>query len=196
MGLCTVGQSISSGWTITITVNSWPCPTLQPWLTVTNFGCFLTGLCNIPSQSGGGNSGGGGGGAGAGQGGAANNGIKGTVRADCESPKELRRCVPARCCECRKLHDRQFAGQLCQTCPADNPNNGFNGGNSTTTIDANNFANADPVTQTGVVVHEWFHQMQINNSYLFRFKVFFNRQGVEAEANAAAKEAIQKCGPG
>jgi hypothetical protein len=87
-------------------------------------------------------------------------------------------------------------GAYAVTSPSDNASNGFNGGNSTTTIDASNFVNADPVTQTGVVVHEWFHQMQINNSYVFRFKVFFNRQGVEAEANAAAKEAIQKCGPG
>jgi RHS repeat-associated protein len=87
-------------------------------------------------------------------------------------------------------------GNYAQTGPSDDPNNGFNGGNSTTTIDANSFANADPTTQTGVVVHEWFHQMQINNSFLFRFRVFFNRQSVEAEANAAAKEALQKCGPG
>jgi hypothetical protein len=87
-------------------------------------------------------------------------------------------------------------GNYAQTGPSDDPNSGFNGGNSTTTIDANNFANADPTTQTGVVVHEWFHQMQINNSFLFRFRVFFNRQSVEAEANAAAKEALQKCGPG
>jgi hypothetical protein len=42
-------------------------------------------------------------------------------------------------------------------------------------------------------VHEWFHQMQINNSFLFRFRVFFNRKSVEAEANAAAAEALQKC---
>ncbi len=87
-------------------------------------------------------------------------------------------------------------GNYAVTGPTDNPNNGFNGGNSTTTIDANNFANADPTTQTGVVVHEWFHQMQINNSFLFRFRVFFNRKSVEAEANAAAAEALQKCGPG
>jgi RHS repeat-associated protein len=87
-------------------------------------------------------------------------------------------------------------GNYAQTSPTDDASNGFNGGNSTTTIDANNFANADPVTQTGVVVHEWFHTMQINNSFLFRFRVFFNRQSVENEANAAAKEALQKCGPG
>ncbi len=87
-------------------------------------------------------------------------------------------------------------GAYAVTFPTDSANNGFNGGNSTTTIDASNFANADPTTQTGVVVHEWFHQMQINNSPLFRFRAFFNRQSVEDEANAAAKEAIQKCGPG
>ena len=87
-------------------------------------------------------------------------------------------------------------GAYAVTSPTDSASNGFNGGNSTTTIDASNFANANPVTQTGVVVHEWFHTMQINNSFLFRFRVFFNRQSVEDEANAAAKEAIQKCGPG
>jgi RHS repeat-associated protein len=87
-------------------------------------------------------------------------------------------------------------GHYAVTGPTDDPNNGFNGGNSTTTIDASNFANADPITQTGVVVHEWWHQMQINNSSWFRFKVFFNRKSVEAEANAAAAEALQKCGPG
>jgi len=59
LGLCTIGQSVTSGWTITITVSLWPCPTLQPWLTTTNFGCFLTGLCNIPAQSGGSSAGGG-----------------------------------------------------------------------------------------------------------------------------------------
>ena len=87
-------------------------------------------------------------------------------------------------------------GAYAVTSPTGNSTDIFNDRNSTTTIDASNFANANPVTQTGVVVHEWFHTMQINNSFLFRFRVFFNRQSVEDEANAAAKEAIQKCGPG
>jgi hypothetical protein len=80
----------------------------------------------------------------------------------------------------------------------------FNGGNSTTTIDASNFGNANSVTQTGVVVHEWFHQMQINNNPMFPFTNGLSRLlpswlgggFIENQANAAAKEALQKCGPG
>lgn len=79
-----------------------------------------------------------------------------------------------------------------------------NGGNSSTTIDAVNFANANPATQTGVVVHEWFHTMQINNSVIFQVRAGFanilqslgGRNSVEDEATAAAAEALQKCGPG
>jgi hypothetical protein len=72
----------------------------------------------------------------------------------------------------------------------------FNGGNSTTTIDAGTFANADPVTQTRTVVHEWWHTMQINNSSRFVWTNVFNPQSVEDDAEKAASEAIQKCGPG
>jgi len=95
-------------------------------------------------------------------------------------------------------------GVYAVTSPTGNSTDIFNDGNSTTTIDASNFANAGPVTQTGVVVHEWFHTMQINNNPMFRFTNGLSRLlpswlgggFIENQANAAAKEAIQTCGPG
>jgi hypothetical protein len=96
-------------------------------------------------------------------------------------------------------------GAYAVTSPTGNSTDIFNDGNSTTTIDASNFANADSVTQTGVVVHEWFHTMQINNNPMFRFTnglvrllpSWLGGGFIENQANAAAKEAIPKtCGPG
>jgi hypothetical protein len=66
------------------------------------------------------------------------------------------------------------------------------------------FANANPPTQTGVVVLECFHTMHMNNSVIFQVRAGFanilqslgGRNSVEDEANAAAAEALQKCGPG
>jgi len=93
---------------------------------------------------------------------------------------------------------------LAVTSPTDVSFGIFNGGNSTTTIDAVNFANQGPVTQTGVVVHEWFHTMQINNNSMFLFTNGLSQKlpsslgggFIEDQANAAAADAIKQCGPG
>jgi hypothetical protein len=90
------------------------------------------------------------------------------------------------------------------TFPTDTVADLYNGGNSTTIIDASNFANAGPITQAGVVVHEWLHTMQINNNPMFLFTNGFSRLWpswlgggfIENQATAAAKEAIEACGPG
>jgi RHS repeat-associated protein len=76
---------------------------------------------------------------------------------------------------------------------------------SQTSINPNTFGSADPTTQTGVVVHEWFHTTQIDDNPFFTFMNGLLSQKLpswlgggfmENQANAAAKQALQTCGPG
>jgi len=75
---------------------------------------------------------------------------------------------------------------------------------SQTSINPNTFGSADPTTQTGVVVHEWFHTMQISDNPFFTFMNGLSQKlpswlgggFMENQANAAAKQALQTCGPG
>ncbi len=75
---------------------------------------------------------------------------------------------------------------------------------SQTSINPNTFGNANPSTQTGVVVHEWFHTTQIDDNPFFTFMNGLSQKlpswlgggFMENQANAAAKQALQTCGPG
>ena len=75
---------------------------------------------------------------------------------------------------------------------------------SQTSINPNTFGNANPSTQTGVIVHEWFHTTQIDDNPFFTFMNGLSQKlpswlgggFMERQADAAAKQALQTCGPG